>query len=162
MKQKISNWNNYPVVDSNVKSFSFSSQLQHLHNEMSSYIVRGNGRCYGDSSLSDNIVSTLKYDKVISFDIENGQFECESGITLDQVLEIIVPKGWFLPVTPGTKFITVGGAIASDVHGKNHHVDGSFSITLQKSKYFWATEPLKYVVHFKMKIYLVLPAAVWA
>ncbi|HEX8279471.1 MAG TPA: FAD-binding oxidoreductase, partial [Segetibacter sp.] len=91
------------------------------------YIVRGNGRCYGDSSLSDNIVSTLKYDKVISFDIANGLFECESGITLDQVLEIIVPKGWFLPVTPGTKFITVGGAIASDVHGKNHHVDGSFS-----------------------------------
>lgn len=127
MKQKISNWNNYPVVDSNVKSFSFSSQLQHLHNEMSNYIVRGNGRCYGDSSLSDNIVSTLKYDKVISFDIENGLFECESGITLDQVLEIIVPKGWFLPVTPGTKFITVGGAIASDVHGKNHHIDGSFS-----------------------------------
>lgn len=127
MKQKISNWNNYPVVDSNVKSFSFPSQLQQLHNEMPTYMVRGNGRCYGDSSLSDNIISTLNYDKVISFDTIKGVFECESGLTLDQVLEIIVPKGWFLPVTPGTKFITVGGAIASDVHGKNHHADGSFS-----------------------------------
>ncbi|HYC28791.1 MAG TPA: FAD-binding oxidoreductase, partial [Chitinophagaceae bacterium] len=72
-------------------------------------------------------VSTLKYDKILSFDTVNGIIECQSGITLDQVLEVIVPKGWFLPVTPGTKFITVGGAVASDVHGKNHHVDGCFS-----------------------------------
>lgn len=77
--------------------------------------------------MGDKTLSTLKYDKVLSFETREGIFECESGITLDQVLGIIVPKGWFLPVTPGTKFITAGGAIASDVHGKNHHVDGAFS-----------------------------------
>jgi FAD/FMN-containing dehydrogenase len=92
-----------------------------------SFIPRGNGRCYGDASLAEVTVSTLKYDKILLFDTVNGILECQSGITLDQVLEVIVPKGWFLPVTPGTKFITVGGAVASDVHGKNHHVDGCFS-----------------------------------
>ena len=72
-------------------------------------------------------ISTLKFDKILSFDKTAGIFECQSGLTLDQILEVIVPAGWFLPVTPGTKFITVGGAVASDVHGKNHHIDGSFS-----------------------------------
>src|SRR5690606_23516654 len=71
--------------------------------------------------------STLRYNRILSFDREAGIFECQSGITLDKVLEVTVPAGWFLPVTPGTKFITIGGAVGSDVHGKNHHVEGSFS-----------------------------------
>lgn len=127
MKKKIANWGNYPVVESDEKRFSFADQLRDtvLQNEV--LIARGNGRCYGDASLEKTTVSTLKYDKILSFDKEKGWFECQSGITLDKVLEVIVPQGWFLPVTPGTKFITVGGAVASDVHGKNHHVDGSFS-----------------------------------
>jgi decaprenylphospho-beta-D-ribofuranose 2-oxidase len=127
MKKQIANWGNYPVMESDEKSFSFDDQLLKLVKEENNYIPRGNGRCYGDGSLAGKTISTLKYDKVLSFDTENGIFECESGITLDKVLEIIVPKGWFLPVTPGTKFITIGGAVASDVHGKNHHVDGAFS-----------------------------------
>ena len=127
MKKQIANWGNYPAIESDEKSFSFDDQLLKLVNETDGFIPRGNGRCYGDASLSDKTISTLKYDKILSFDVEHGIFECQSGLTLDQVLEVIVPKGWFLPVTPGTKFITVGGAIGSDVHGKNHHVDGSFS-----------------------------------
>ncbi len=127
MKKNIANWGNYPVMESNEKSFAFDQQLQQLFQSEQQFIARGNGRCYGDASLSSVTISTLKYDNVLSFDTANGLFECQSGITLDQVLEVIVPRGWFLPVTPGTKFITVGGAVASDVHGKNHHVDGSFS-----------------------------------
>ena len=127
MKKNIANWGNYPAIESDEKSFTFDNQLQELFKNEQQFIARGNGRCYGDASLAEVTISTLKYDHVLSFDVDNGVFECQSGITLDQVLEVIVPKGWFLPVTPGTKFITVGGAVASDVHGKNHHVDGCFS-----------------------------------
>jgi FAD/FMN-containing dehydrogenase len=127
MKKQIANWGNYPCMESEEKSFAFEDQLKEVIKGEQSFIARGNGRCYGDASLADVTVSTLKYDKILSFDTEHGILECQSGITLDQVLEVIVGKGWFLPVTPGTKFITVGGAVASDVHGKNHHVDGCFS-----------------------------------
>ena len=127
MKKKIANWGNYPIIESDEKAFSFTKEFQEYTNQNKHFIARGNGRCYGDASLAPNTLSTLKYDKIISFDTTNGLFECQSGLTLDRILEVIVPKGWFLPVTPGTKFISVGGAVASDVHGKNHHVDGSFS-----------------------------------
>ena len=127
MKKKIANWGNYPVMESDERSFSFADQLTETVLHSDRVIARGNGRCYGDASLAKNTISTLKYDKILSFDTESGIFECQTGITLDQILEVIVPKGWFLPVTPGTKFITAGGAVASDVHGKNHHVDGAFS-----------------------------------
>lgn len=127
MKKQIANWGNYPVVESEEISFSYAGQLKDIVAQQKDMIARGNGRCYGDASLAKTTINTLKYDKILSFDAVNGIFECQSGVTLDQVLEVIVPKGWFLPVTPGTKYITIGGAVASDVHGKNHHVDGSFS-----------------------------------
>ena len=127
MKKRVANWGNYPVMETEEKSFSFAEQLKETLKNTDQLIARGNGRCYGDASLSSSVISTLKYDKILSFDARNGIFECQSGLTLDKILEVIVPQGWFLPVTPGTKLITVGGAVASDVHGKNHHVDGSFS-----------------------------------
>ncbi|ASU35121.1 FAD-binding oxidoreductase [Mucilaginibacter xinganensis] len=127
MKTKIANWGNYPVIESKEERFVFADQLDTLIKDQQPFIARGNGRCYGDASLSARTISTLKFDKVLSFNADAGFFECQSGITLDQILAVIVPKGWFLPVTPGTKFITIGGALASDVHGKNHHVDGSIS-----------------------------------
>lgn len=127
MKKKITNWGNYPIQEADDRLFSFDTELKDTISEFSQFIPRGNGRCYGDASLSEKTITTTNFNKVLSFDKEQGLFECQSGITLDQVLQIIVPAGWFLPVTPGTKFITLGGAIASDVHGKNHHVDGCFS-----------------------------------
>jgi len=127
MKKQIANWGNYPVMESEEESFVFADQLAELVKKEQSFIPRGNGRCYGDASLSERTISTLKFDKILSFNTNTGVFECQSGITLDQILIVIVPQGWFLPVTPGTKFITIGGALGSDVHGKNHHVDGSIS-----------------------------------
>ncbi|MGN6618061.1 MAG: FAD-binding protein [Ilyomonas sp.] len=127
MNKKIANWGNYPVIESDEKQFTTINELQKLVEKNSNIIPRGNGRCYGDASLSSVTISTLKFDKVLFFDTKEGIIETQSGVTLDQILEIVVPKGWFLPVTPGTKFVTIGGVVASDVHGKNHHVDGSFS-----------------------------------
>jgi decaprenylphospho-beta-D-ribofuranose 2-oxidase len=127
MKKIIANWGNYPVMETEEKTFTFEEHLNEILLHSNGIIARGNGRCYGDASLAKHTISTLKFDKILSFDTQNGIFECQSGLTLDKILEVIVPKGWFLPVTPGTKFITVGGAIASDVHGKNHHIDGCFS-----------------------------------
>ncbi len=127
MQKRLANWGNYPVVSSDESTFTREDQLQELLDKPSTFIARGNGRCYGDASLGTHSISTLKYDKALDFDTELGILECQAGLTLDHILDFIVPKGWFLPVTPGTKFITVGGAVASDVHGKNHHVDGAFS-----------------------------------
>jgi len=94
----------------------------------------GQGRSYGDVALNDQgvVVKTNKLDKVLGFDREKGIFRGQSGLTFDDILRIIVPSGWFLPVTPGTKFVTLGGAVANDVHGKNHHKAGSFGTHIKR------------------------------
>ena len=125
--QNVTNWGNYPKVKAKVFSTEFINDISKLIEENDQIIARGNGRCYGDASLGENIISCLELDKFLSFDKNKGILRCQSGVLLSDILEFIVPSGFFLPVTPGTKFITVGGAIASDVHGKNHHVDGCFS-----------------------------------
>lgn len=125
--KKVTNWGNFPVVEKEIRSEEQYEKIKDFilnHNEV---IARGNGRCYGDASLAENIFSTKRLNKFISFDRLNGIIECESGVLLSEVLEVCVPQGYFLYVTPGTKFITVGGAVASDVHGKNHHAEGCFS-----------------------------------
>src|ERR1700753_682305 len=109
MKKHIANWGNYPAVEADEESFVFADQLDKLIKKDESFIPRGNGRCYGDASLSGRTISTLKYDKILSFDKQNGIFECQSGITLDQVLQVIVPAGWVLPVTPRTQVLTLRG-----------------------------------------------------
>lgn len=88
----------------------------------------GRGRSYGDSCLNDSqtICVTSRLNHFIHFDPEQGILRCESGVGLDEILQLVVPQGWFLAVTPGTKYVTVGGAIANDVHGKNHHLAGTF------------------------------------
>ncbi|MEM6522514.1 MAG: FAD-binding oxidoreductase [Bacteroidota bacterium] len=125
--KEISGWGNYPKQLAQEKSFDSIRKLNSIAGDSKSLIARGNARSYGDSSINHKVVSTLRYNRMLLFDEAKGVFKCESGVLFSEILETIVPKGWFLPVTPGTKFITVGGAIASDVHGKNHHKEGSFS-----------------------------------
>lgn len=127
MKQKITNWGNFPVVEKEMKSEDFLQKIKDFVLSHKEVIARGNGRCYGDASLGENIFSTKRLNKFIGFDKIEGVLECEAGVLLSDILEISVPQGYFLNVTPGTKFVSVGGAIASDVHGKNHHSEGCFS-----------------------------------
>jgi FAD/FMN-containing dehydrogenase len=88
----------------------------------------GNGRSYGDSCLNDGgmLVDARALDRFIAFDPRTGTLRCESGVLLAEILDLVVPQGWFVAVTPGTRFVTVGGAVANDVHGKNHHRAGTF------------------------------------
>ena len=88
----------------------------------------GNKRSYGDVCVNDggSVIGTTGLNRFISFDKAKGVLRCEAGVTLWQIAKLVVPFGWFLPVTPGTGFVTLAGAVANDVHGKNHHVSGSF------------------------------------
>jgi len=92
-------------------------------------ISRGLGRAYGDAALPVEggfALSALGLSRMISFDEATGLLVAEAGVSLAEVIEVFLPRGWFLPVVPGTKFVTLGGAVAADIHGKNHHVDGTF------------------------------------
>lgn len=125
MTEKYS-WGRYPRVDSSEfvpRSTSETSTYIQSHTELT---PRGLGRSYGDSALGSLLLETTHLDHLINFDDNTGELTCQSGVSLDEILSVFVPRGWFLPVTPGTRFITVGGAIACDVHGKNHHVEGTF------------------------------------
>ncbi len=126
MKTTITNWGNYPVIEAEISTPSTVEKIQQTLFSSQELIVRGLGRSYGDSSLNTNIVSTQKLNRILKF-TSTGMLTCEAGVSLHEILQTFVSRGWFLPVTPGTKFVTVGGAIAADVHGKNHHIAGSFS-----------------------------------
>lgn len=89
-------------------------------------IARGLGRSYGDSANAATVLQTTFLDHYAELDAKTGRVTCEAGVVLRDLLDVIVPQGWFLPVAPGTALVTVGGAIASDVHGKNHHNAGTF------------------------------------
>lgn len=127
MKAKIANWGNYPWIDAEITAPGNEEAMFHVLEKHQKLIPRGLGRCYGDSALQHTILSTLKFNHFLAFDEQNGILHCQAGVSFDEILKIFVPKGWFLPVTPGTKFVTCGGALASDVHGKNHHKEGTFS-----------------------------------
>lgn len=93
------------------------------------FLPQGNARSYGDSCMNEGgpVVSTRFLRRFMEFNPETGLIRCEAGVQLADILNVVEPQGWFLPVTPGTKFATVAGSLANDVHGKNHHLEGSFA-----------------------------------
>lgn len=102
--------------------------LEALGRQVRPVLAYGNGRSYGDSCLNDGggLIMARRLDRIVTFDPGSGLITCEAGVLLDEILQQVVAAGWFLPVTPGTCFVTVGGALANDVHGKNHHRAGTF------------------------------------
>ena len=126
-KTEIAGWGNHPKTQAEFAEPASEADVSGLQRNLKSLIPRGAGRSYGDASLGSNILSTVKLNRTLSFDLHSGIICCQAGKMFSDILDEIVPNGFFLPVTPGTKFITVGGAIAADIHGKNHHVDGCFS-----------------------------------
>jgi len=123
---QISGWGRYPKIDAEVILPRDLSQACALVKSDGLLIPRGLGRAYGDSSLANRVLETTNLQFFHSFDSVSGVLSCDAGVSLFEILKVFVPKGWFIPVSPGTRFVTVGGAIASDVHGKNHHLDGTF------------------------------------
>lgn len=121
-------WGRYPKADHEVIPIYWRGNCLPPTKGPNGLLCYGLGRSYGDCCLNDGgrLLATRGLNRFIRFDAENGVLGCESGVSLDEVLRLTVPKGWFLPVTPGTSFVTIGGAIANDVHGKNHHKAGAF------------------------------------
>ncbi|HEB59229.1 MAG TPA: FAD-binding oxidoreductase [Gammaproteobacteria bacterium] len=121
-------WGRVCATAQEIRSIYWPGQLAAACKDSERMLARGYGRSYGDSCLlgDGTVLDLTRLDRFLHFDTESGILRIEGGVSLAQILEVIVPRGWFLPVTPGTKHVSVGGAIANDVHGKNHHVRGSF------------------------------------
>lgn len=124
---RFSNWGNYPVRTGSSYAVESAEDVRALLAEEGPWTPRGNGRSYGDASLGTRMMDGRSLPPAFELDAEKATVTCGAGMLLDELLLRIVPRGFFLPVSPGTRLITVGGAIAADIHGKNHHCDGSFS-----------------------------------
>ena len=125
---KVSSWGQLSNDEHKVVNFFDRSELAETISTAYKGIAYGAGRSYGDICLNQGgtLWVTTGLDRFISFDEITGRLVCESGVLLGDIQRLMVPRGWMLPVTPGTQYVTVGGAIANDVHGKNHHSLGSF------------------------------------
>lgn len=126
--RRLSNAGSYPAVDTIVVEPNSKDEMAQILAGVSNCIPRGAGNSIGDGALNDRlVVSTLGLGRMLSFDEQTGVLYAESGVMLAEIARSVSGSGWFLPTTPGTNQISLGGAIASDVHGKNHHIVGSFS-----------------------------------
>jgi len=124
---KIHGWGRYPITDAKILQPKTRVDCIDSIKGLETLIPRGLGRSYGDSANSTTVLQSTFLNHFIEFNEQSGVLTCEAGVSIRTILELVVPKGWFIPVTPGTGYVTLGGAIASDVHGKNHHINGTFS-----------------------------------
>ena len=124
-ESRLTGWGRVPVVPGHQVR---SEDLEAITLDVP--LTRGLGRAYGDAALpaplDTCIAGSTLADRILHFNPESGDITAEAGLSLDELYRALLPKGWFTPVTPGTRFVTLGGMVAADVHGKNHHVDGCF------------------------------------
>lgn len=127
-RPRFESWGRYPALDADFVPLHWAEDFPLSKPPLTKMLPVGMGRSYGDVCLLENgtLLGARGLDRLLDFNPETGLLRCEAGVTLAEVLDFAVPRGWFLPVTPGTKYVTVGGAIANDIHGKNHHVAGTF------------------------------------
>jgi len=128
MTQRLESWGRYPKAEQRSRTVVWRQEPLGLGDDAGPVLAYGLGRSYGDACLNDGglLLQTRGLNRFIALDEQAGVLRCEAGVSLEEILDLVVPRGWFLPVTPGTKLVTLGGAIANDVHGKNHHRAGTF------------------------------------
>lgn len=132
MRKEISSWGRYPAFQQTLHPCYWRDELCGVFADVVKQhhvtLAHGMGRSYGDSCLaaSDQLLDMRQLDRLIAVDWNTGRLVAEAGVTLEDILLLSIPRGWFLAVTPGTAQVTLGGAVANDVHGKNHHVRGTF------------------------------------
>ncbi len=126
-KETLAGWGNYPVAESYALNPRDTDDAKG-DIKKGEVIARGLGRSYGDQAVNENhyVAVCTKLNHFLHFDEQEGILECEAGVSLEEIITYFGPKGWLPMICPGTKFVTVGGAIANDIHGKAHHIDGSF------------------------------------
>jgi decaprenylphospho-beta-D-ribofuranose 2-oxidase len=131
-RQSLSGWGRSPSTTSQVVRPQDLGELSDVVTDGREYIARGLGRSYGDAAqLAGGTVVDMTAIQGVDLDAGTGVVTAMAGTSLGEILDVTVPRGWFLPVTPGTRHVTLGGAIAADVHGKNHHRDGSFGAHIE-------------------------------
>ncbi|HEX4850142.1 MAG TPA: FAD-binding oxidoreductase, partial [Puia sp.] len=126
-KESIAGWGNFPFSESFVSQARNEDDLEDVLRE-NTLIGRGLGRSYGDQAVNDEkqVAVLTKMNRFLNWDETTGILTCEAGANLEEIISVFAPKGWLPMICPGTKFVTIGGAIANDIHGKAHHIDGSF------------------------------------
>lgn len=129
----LQSWGGYPKTNARTLPLQWRHQTPDWQGLEPHVLAYGLGRSYGDACLNDDgvLLQTRGLNRLMSFDAATGDLTCEAGISLKAILEFAVPRGFFLPVTPGTQWVTLGGAIANDVHGKNHHSAGTLGCHVQ-------------------------------
>lgn len=147
MSSSLLSWGRYPKHPQTGHAVHWPDEVEGVLSSVGALqagraLAYGKGRSYGDSCMaeSDQVVAMAGMDRVISADWRTGIITAQAGLTLDALIRIALTRGWFLPVTPGTKFVTLGGAVANDVHGKNHHVMGSFGRHVKRLSLFRTQE----------------------
>ena len=123
---RLSGWGRTAPVNARLHRSTSDELCERIGRSELTWVPRGMGRAYGDAAVlaGGNVVSLT--DDRLAIDVEKGWAICSADVTIDQVIEAAVPRGFFVPVTPGTRMVSIGGAVAADIHGKNHHHDGSF------------------------------------